>query len=57
MISWHIKNYDDLSKKELYSILQFRISIFMIEQQSIYEDSQSFSGVIFACRSDLFTSR
>ncbi|OGT39714.1 MAG: hypothetical protein A3F12_01750 [Gammaproteobacteria bacterium RIFCSPHIGHO2_12_FULL_38_14] len=38
MITWFIKNYDDLSKDELYSILQFRIDIFMIEQQSIYED-------------------
>src|SRR3990167_2829114 len=38
MIAWYIKNYDDLSKDELYSILQFRIGIFMIEQQSIYED-------------------
>lgn len=38
MITWLIKNYDDLSKDELYSILRFRIGIFMIEQQSIYED-------------------
>ena len=38
MITWHIKNYDTLSKDGLYSIIQFRIGIFMIEQQSIYED-------------------
>ena len=38
MITWHIKNYDALSKDELYAIIQFRIGIFMIEQQSIYED-------------------
>ena len=38
MITWHIKNYSALSKDELYRLLQFRISIFMLEQQSIYED-------------------
>ena len=38
MITWHIKNYAALSKDELYHLLQFRISIFMLEQQSIYED-------------------
>ncbi|OGT39687.1 MAG: hypothetical protein A3F12_01605 [Gammaproteobacteria bacterium RIFCSPHIGHO2_12_FULL_38_14] len=38
MIQWSQKNYTELSKEELYSLLQFRISIFMLEQQSIYED-------------------
>ena len=38
MITWFVKTYEQLSKDELYSILQFRIGIFMIEQQSIYED-------------------
>src|SRR3989338_10919238 len=38
MITWFIKNYDNLSKDDLYCILQFRISIFILEQQSIYED-------------------
>ena len=38
MITWSQKNYSELSKDELYSIIQFRIGIFMIEQNSIYED-------------------
>lgn len=38
MVSWFQKNYDDLTKDELYSIIQFRIGIFVIEQNSIYED-------------------
>lgn len=38
MIIWTQKNYIELSKDELYSIIRFRISIFMIEQNSIYED-------------------
>ncbi|EKD92191.1 MAG: hypothetical protein ACD_29C00128G0005 [uncultured bacterium] len=38
MISWFQKNYDELTKDELYHIIQFRIGIFMIEQNSIYED-------------------
>ena len=38
MIKWQIKHYDALSKDELYSILKFRIGIFMLEQNSIYED-------------------
>ena len=27
MITWHIKNYDALSKNEVYAIIQFRIGI------------------------------
>lgn len=38
MINWYQKNYSDLTKDELYSIIQFRIGIFMIEQNAIYED-------------------
>lgn len=38
MINWQIKNFDALSKNELYAILKFRISIFMLEQKSFYED-------------------
>lgn len=38
MIEWNIKTYDDLSKDELYTILKFRIAIFMLEQNSLYED-------------------
>lgn len=38
MIEWQTKNYEFLSKDELYSILKFRIAIFMLEQNSLYED-------------------
>ncbi|OGT43633.1 MAG: hypothetical protein A3F13_06750 [Gammaproteobacteria bacterium RIFCSPHIGHO2_12_FULL_40_19] len=38
MITWSVKKYDELSKNELYSIIQFRMSIFIVEQKSIYED-------------------
>lgn len=38
MITWSVKKYEKLSKNELYSIIQFRMSIFVVEQKSIYED-------------------
>lgn len=38
MTHWQTKNFDELSKNELYDILKFRISIFMLEQKSLYED-------------------
>ena len=47
MIDWKIKNFDELSKNELYDILKFRISIFMLEQKSLYEDLDNIDQTAF----------
>lgn len=47
MIHWQIKNFDELSKNELYDILKFRISIFMLEQKSLYEDLDNLDKIAF----------
>lgn len=33
-----VKSFDELSKRELYSILQLRSEVFVIEQDCIYQD-------------------
>lgn len=38
MINWHITPFKLLSKEELYTLLRFRIGIFMLEQNAFYED-------------------
>lgn len=38
MIQWVKKDYSDLSKEELYNILQFRLQIFIVEQKGFYRD-------------------
>lgn len=37
-IIWSLKKFDDLSPKELYSILQLRNEVFAIEQNCVYRD-------------------
>ncbi|GLC89425.1 GNAT family N-acetyltransferase [Lysinibacillus piscis] len=37
-MTWKIQTYDDLTKNELYRILQLREKVFIVEQQCYYED-------------------
>lgn len=38
MIQWFKKSFDELSKEELYNILQHRLQIFILEQKGFYRD-------------------
>lgn len=37
-MSWKIQTYDELTKEELYKIIQLRLNVFIVEQQTCYED-------------------
>ncbi|MFA7448320.1 MAG: GNAT family N-acetyltransferase [Weeksellaceae bacterium] len=37
-VIWHFKNFDDLTPRDLYSILQLRNEVFVVEQKCIYND-------------------
>lgn len=34
----HIKTFDELTKRELYEILRLRAAVFVVEQNSVYQD-------------------
>lgn len=36
--TWHCKSFDDLTKLELYHILQLRVGVFIVEQYCPYPD-------------------
>lgn len=38
-ISWQIKKFEDLSVSELYTILQLRAEVFVVEQNCPYQDA------------------
>jgi len=38
MIEFHPKEYDQLSKDELYEILRLRAKVFVVEQDCAYQD-------------------
>lgn len=38
-LNWSWRSFDQLSKSELYEILSFRQSIFVVEQKSWYQDA------------------
>lgn len=38
MIAWTVKTYDELSKDELYEMLQLRSEVFIVEQECVYQD-------------------
>jgi len=42
---WNCKDYNDLSKDELYDILKIRQEVFIIEQNCNYLDADSFDQV------------
>lgn len=37
-MAWQLKTYEQLTKDELYKILQLRINVFVVEQETFYED-------------------
>ena len=39
ILQWSWKSFDQLTKHELYELLSFRQSIFIVEQQSWYQDT------------------
>ncbi len=41
MINWLLKKFDDLTAKELYSILQLRNEVFVVEQNCIFQDADN----------------
>lgn len=38
MINWEIKKFNELTLNELYSILQLRSEVFIVEQNCVYHD-------------------
>jgi len=38
MIKFHPKEYDQLTKEELYEILRLRVEVFVVEQDCVYQD-------------------
>jgi ElaA protein len=38
MIKWKIKRFNELSLSELYSLLQLRSHVFVVEQNCVYQD-------------------
>lgn len=41
MISWSCKKFDELSVQELYSIMQLRNEVFVVEQDCVYQDADN----------------
>ena len=37
-IQWRCSNFQDLSPRELYAILQLRLEVFVVEQKCIFQD-------------------
>lgn len=38
LVTWHLKTFEELSKEELYQLIQLRIEVFIIEQNAPYQD-------------------
>lgn len=41
-VTWNIKNFEDLSTKELYKILKVRQEVFIVEQTCYYLDTDGY---------------
>lgn len=41
MITWLIKKFEDLTPSELYSILQLRNEVFVVEQKCVFQDADN----------------
>jgi ElaA protein len=41
MIKWILKKFDELTAHELYSILQLRNEVFVVEQNCVYQDADN----------------
>src|SRR5213595_3084457 len=39
MIAWLLKKFDELTPQELYSILQLRNEVFVVEQNCVFQDA------------------
>jgi ElaA protein len=39
MINWSFKKFDDLTPNELYSVLQLRNEVFVVEQNCVFQDA------------------
>ena len=37
-MTWKIQRYEELTRDELYKIIQLRVNVFIVEQQTCYED-------------------
>ncbi len=44
-LQWHWKSFDQITKEELYEILSFRQSIFVVEQKSWYQDADGLDNI------------
>ena len=42
MIIWKVKNFEELTTKELYSILKVRQEVFVVEQEAAYLDADDY---------------
>ena len=41
MINWSFKKFDDLTSHELYSVLQLRNEVFVVEQNGVFQDADN----------------
>jgi ElaA protein len=41
MINWSIKKFDNLTPHELYSVLQLRNEVFVVEQNCVFQDADN----------------
>src|SRR4029079_6119816 len=41
MINWSFKKFDDLTPNELYSVLQLRNEVFVVEQNCVFQDADN----------------
>lgn len=41
MINWSFKKFDDLTPHELYSVLQLRNEVFVVEQNCVFQDADN----------------
>jgi ElaA protein len=41
MVNWVLKKFDELAPQELYSILQLRNEVFVVEQNCVFQDADN----------------
>jgi len=41
MINWSFKQFDNLTPHELYSVLQLRNEVFVVEQNCVFQDADN----------------
>lgn len=54
-MEWKIKKFDELTTNELYSILQERVDIFVVEQKCVYRELDDYDRTsyhLYACKND-----